>query len=264
MSLTFLEDRPVAISGIAKILHDQTGSEYLAGIWRDTVIEDLMWVLKLAAQPRPKPSRAPSWSWLSIEGHVANARDSKIGNVRVVVEITEINIDPPNSFGRVANGVLKLKVTGMLKVILDHTQHWDNSEKNPSLERYITYHDPSTGKSSQFSFRLDCSDWYKQGQELSKVIYLLPFCLWTYRVQGLLVIHPKEMKKGSYVRIGQYRQNLIGDGPPLLDKAKFNQPLWARYNWNDPKQNWESKITADDFVSTEWIDGEECGTIEIH
>jgi hypothetical protein len=42
--LTFPMDKLPAISGIAKVLHQQTSSHYLAGLWRDGLARGLRWI----------------------------------------------------------------------------------------------------------------------------------------------------------------------------------------------------------------------------
>ncbi|KAL4815266.1 hypothetical protein BDW67DRAFT_186054 [Aspergillus spinulosporus] len=65
-------DRLPAISATAKIVSQNMKSEYLAGIWRMTLMEGLLWYVR-GRPSRPRPAlgdrdwRAPSWSWASID-----------------------------------------------------------------------------------------------------------------------------------------------------------------------------------------------------
>ncbi|RBR10356.1 hypothetical protein FVER53590_12469 [Fusarium verticillioides] len=77
--LTFEEDRLVAFSGIARAVAESTGDTYLAGIWLETWMQDLLWVPDIAReQPaRVKPTTMgtqrmvlPSWSWMSFSGSI--------------------------------------------------------------------------------------------------------------------------------------------------------------------------------------------------
>ncbi|KAK4107505.1 HET-domain-containing protein [Canariomyces notabilis] len=96
-NLTFPTDKLVAISGIVRKIETVTGCEYLAGLWKESLITDLLWFA--AEQPRrrliaaqvegsakaasshPAPGKqsgrqipnliAPTWSWASLEGPVA-------------------------------------------------------------------------------------------------------------------------------------------------------------------------------------------------
>lgn len=100
--LSFPADKLPAVSGIARGLLAVRGSgggggggggggaagggasEYVAGLWREGLVGDLLWAASSAASssgmgimamPRPVPAvwRAPSWSWASVEGEVGYA-----------------------------------------------------------------------------------------------------------------------------------------------------------------------------------------------
>ncbi|KAK7752392.1 hypothetical protein SLS62_005730 [Diatrype stigma] len=68
-------DKLVAISAIAKEARAQfarlgaPSSEYLAGIWKHSLPEGLLWNLRDSGR-RPSSYRAPSWSWASVDGRL--------------------------------------------------------------------------------------------------------------------------------------------------------------------------------------------------
>ncbi|KAM0356685.1 hypothetical protein ACHAPK_008813 [Fusarium culmorum] len=69
--LTFESDRLVAFAGIAALYQNfaklPPGS-YLAGLWRQVLLEDLLWsVLDGRKVLPPQLYRGPSWSWASVE-----------------------------------------------------------------------------------------------------------------------------------------------------------------------------------------------------
>ncbi|KAK3396974.1 HET-domain-containing protein [Sordaria brevicollis] len=73
--LSFPSDKLPAISGLAHhMAKHRAGAYYLAGLWSDTLAEDLLWIRRCPAQ-RPiwkaQPQRAPSWSWASWDGELA-------------------------------------------------------------------------------------------------------------------------------------------------------------------------------------------------
>lgn len=68
--LTYAEDRLPALEGIAQLFGSVTGDDYLAGLWRSKLLEQIIWRV-----PRPKPrllllDDVPSWSWASIDGSI--------------------------------------------------------------------------------------------------------------------------------------------------------------------------------------------------
>jgi hypothetical protein len=67
-SLTFGRDTLPALSGLAKQwLSTHPNDTYLAGLWRSTLLTDLLWFTALSSSSRAQPWRAPSWSWASID-----------------------------------------------------------------------------------------------------------------------------------------------------------------------------------------------------
>ena len=67
--LTRVEDRLVAISGLAKRVQSCLDDEYLAGLWKGSLPSELLWCADLShGYPNRSSSyRAPTWSWASIE-----------------------------------------------------------------------------------------------------------------------------------------------------------------------------------------------------
>jgi hypothetical protein len=68
--LTDSDDKLVALSAIAQRLQRASGYTYLAGLWFQTLMFDLLWSASNAALNRQSKYRAPSWSWASVEGSI--------------------------------------------------------------------------------------------------------------------------------------------------------------------------------------------------
>lgn len=62
------EDKFSSISAVAKRAATILNDEYIAGLWRKTLLRDLYWVCMQGR--RPVWWQAPSWSWASIDGYV--------------------------------------------------------------------------------------------------------------------------------------------------------------------------------------------------
>ena len=65
------EDILVAISGIANILETTLNDQCVAGLWKRSLLEDLLWNSVTAV--RQFPLRAPSWSWASMKGEILHS-----------------------------------------------------------------------------------------------------------------------------------------------------------------------------------------------
>jgi hypothetical protein len=66
-ALTRLEDKLIALSGIATRISSDTGYHYLSGLWEETLLLDLLWrvdfdIHKEPLEPRLSNKLAPSWS----------------------------------------------------------------------------------------------------------------------------------------------------------------------------------------------------------
>ena len=78
-SMTVSSDRLAALSGYAKSVYLKSEASkinetqlrhYLAGIWSDSILDDVLWRCSYPWKYRPATYRAPSWSWASNDSHV--------------------------------------------------------------------------------------------------------------------------------------------------------------------------------------------------
>ncbi|OAQ60664.1 heterokaryon incompatibility protein [Pochonia chlamydosporia 170] len=119
-SLTFPNDKLVALSGIAKVLRPILQDEYVAGMWRRYLACELLW--NVTPYPEGTPLghgtyRAPSWSWASTTGAVAAGRpDIQAADVLITVESLGLEYSTDDNTGLIRSGWLRLR--GMLKQIL--------------------------------------------------------------------------------------------------------------------------------------------------
>lgn len=119
--ISVLDDRTLAIAGIAAEFQRELGGvRYLAGMWEGHLRDMLLWRVldteKLG--PRPLPSLAPSWSWLSVGRHVRLCASYMAGkgpgyvDENVNFEVLECWVTPASAavpLGRVSTSQLKVK-----------------------------------------------------------------------------------------------------------------------------------------------------------
>lgn len=79
LDLTKQSDKRMAIWGVAKRMRDTLDEDYVAGMWRDNLEEQLLWrVVDCNTTVRPKSLTVnPTWSWMSVHGAVRTAARSK-------------------------------------------------------------------------------------------------------------------------------------------------------------------------------------------
>ncbi|KAH9856368.1 heterokaryon incompatibility protein-domain-containing protein [Lenzites betulinus] len=118
--VAFPHDRLVACShGIARDLHRLLNTDYLAGLWRHTLLSDLLWFNTSATAP---PCRfeyiAPSWSWASAEGQVKMEPYVTAASDRIALsEVLRCEVEsraPWHPFGEVVGGSLVLRTPALI------------------------------------------------------------------------------------------------------------------------------------------------------
>ncbi len=73
--LTFLKDRLPAFAGVAEEFSLLTGETYVAGLWLKWIERQLLWMtMDNFTADISQPLRAPTWSWLSIDGAIEWSR----------------------------------------------------------------------------------------------------------------------------------------------------------------------------------------------
>ncbi|RYP90002.1 hypothetical protein DL770_003847 [Monosporascus sp. CRB-9-2] len=121
--LTYLSDKLVAISGVARWHKERSNDEYLAGLWRTYLETQLLWHVAAEDEkeggsfgPRPVEYVAPSWSWASVDkpvnyrvGFDVKRCDDEMQTWTQVITITRADIEPvsdENYFGQLKGGAL--------------------------------------------------------------------------------------------------------------------------------------------------------------
>lgn len=107
LQLTYESDRLPAIAALAdRMLQQRDGEDvYIAGMWRNSILQDLCWYHLRQIYPRPE-STTPSWSWASTKGSVMWADTAPLP----VVKVSDINftLTSPSNIGKVVDASIKL------------------------------------------------------------------------------------------------------------------------------------------------------------
>lgn len=134
-NLTYGSDRLVALSGIAARQHGATGDQYLAGLWRASLLHDLLWFVSAETMGYRPEWRAPTWSWASIDGKVsfrgshhsemaptATLANEQAGitfaaSYKEYVQVLQAETKPsgPDVFGPVDSGVIILSCAHIIR-----------------------------------------------------------------------------------------------------------------------------------------------------
>lgn len=126
LNLTRVSDKLPALSGLAqKLMQALPNKRYLAGLWEDSLLEDLLWVkLKISegGAPLTVSCPGPSWSWIAVDDavsfatgsqHNPNFTDPSTGNrcLRKYINIIAAHCELASTdrTGEVKNGVLTVE-----------------------------------------------------------------------------------------------------------------------------------------------------------
>lgn len=120
--LSEASDKLVACGALAEAFHRVLSSDYLAGLWRDTLLHDLLWrrapdAMSITDLVRPAEYRAPSWSWASVDGPVSMLPWDYGADAAAVAEILRCEVtlkDPELQFGELRGASIVLRAALIL------------------------------------------------------------------------------------------------------------------------------------------------------
>ncbi|ORY10210.1 heterokaryon incompatibility protein-domain-containing protein [Clohesyomyces aquaticus] len=219
---SFQKDIFPALQGLAKRMQRPAGPAYLAGLWEDSLLLDLLWVSR--GTRRPKEWRAPSWSWASVVGPITMYRRPKALNTVahiVRVETVPLGEDP---FGELKSGILEIKSC------CSHARiSWGREESAvPSGKLNLRFgNDHQSIKvhlgSRDHGYGLSMVPDYLWGQANGKMADGLDVCIFhmveEYSDHGLgttgrfLILRRKGLKAEEYERVGLLTCNGTKTGP---------------------------------------------------
>lgn len=181
--LSFESDRLAAISGLGKEIARRTGSKYVAGLWADNLLRDLLFERKArgTAQQRAEllrelPNDGPSWAWPAHPGgvewpHNLWNKNSKLDPGKTwKLECNggigfETTLAGSNIFGRVTQGVLKLrtKVISLSRLAVDciHTYPLlkeEERDQNALIVKILNAYSGELSRIASFRFSWDTNN----------------------------------------------------------------------------------------------------------
>jgi hypothetical protein len=235
--LSHASDKLPAISGIASLYAEGIGGGYLAGLWRDQLIEGLMW--QSLSYRRVSEYRAPSWSWASGDGIPATSKQNI--DYDEIAEIMDVNVTlkGSNPFGEVTDGWIKLRAPMVqLYMILDN---WDPEGPGHHLYdnniRVCTEKGNPKGTYSRFDFAFTADDAPQEAKKIAKSLegvdifslVILKACSWDRKAaddEGTYhsLIVKKVDGRDVYQRLGFLivDKETLGQEPEKQPKEEFS------------------------------------------
>ncbi|KAH7303634.1 heterokaryon incompatibility protein-domain-containing protein [Stachybotrys elegans] len=197
--LTFGSDRLPALAGVAFRQHQVTKEQYLAGMWKETLVSHLAWRLSHHHGPLKRPEwRAPTWSWTSIDSATSFGRYMNLKDKKQYVHVIEAWTTPsgPNQYGAIKDAAIVIGYSSLIGTRLAKKDH------NGIAQHHVRV------QSETFPVEVDCLD--EDGQEPDSSVYLLPVLSgWTgYRGSNIMPSNSENVASGDAGK-GQ-RQMVIG------------------------------------------------------
>ncbi|KAE9369738.1 HET-domain-containing protein [Stipitochalara longipes BDJ] len=191
------EDILVAISGIANIMENNLKDQYIGGLWRSTLLKDLLWSSRTPSSVRPFPLLAPTWSWASMKGPIFRSTVSE-GFCRRVLDFAQIMDIQIKTSGDERNGQIEngyLTIQGLLFDLLWNEEMYQLNVSRCNFKVNVELDDHIAGKSHR----------QKQGTKF----LCIPICMSENPciiLDGLVLeLAPHGYPEGHFMRIGTFR-----------------------------------------------------------
>jgi hypothetical protein len=162
--LTRPTDRILALSGLAKEYSAALDDEYLAGMWRKSLLTELLWSVQGISYPAPTSFQGPSWSWTSVNGVIdfkgqyGSEHGTKEQARAKVLECEPMLVEDSAPFGAVEENLSSLTLEARLLPALllppRASNSYDRAEENHAIVMKMS----EDGKTQQAKVNIDTSD----------------------------------------------------------------------------------------------------------
>jgi hypothetical protein len=231
-TLTFPRDKLIAISGVADYIRRETSCEYLAGLWKESLPQALLWQNPPTLKPRfqkagcqyfrekVKVYRAPSWSWASVDGpvnfgncvkdHEHSENWQSQLSTRCEILGCEVKCDSVDPCGQVSGGYIKIR--GPVKIATCEPSYGTMHHYDYNLAALLspkTNFDENRNKVQEAQEELnprDCMGVFDL-RELPKGRQI--WCLQITAAFGLMLV-PNIGEAGTFQRVGKCLQRCVG------------------------------------------------------
>ncbi|KAG8158616.1 hypothetical protein KVR01_011738 [Diaporthe batatas] len=186
--LTYGSDKLIAISALARAVCLDHPDVYLAGLWRESLIDGLMWC-RVGPGCKSGEYRAPSWSWASQDSKVMFSYSNERGDCDCVVTAFDVQTDESNTMGKVSGGFIKLRARAMGGIVMRTVE-----DKDEYQYRLVLWDDKSL---------ISCVAYMDDDDDI-KVKTVV--CIYISGISGLL-LRPVASEEGAYERLALENNN---------------------------------------------------------
>ena len=224
-NLTKSSDKLIALGGIARIIQNQTQDQYIAGMWRENLEDQLNWSRFYACGERITPYTAPTWSWASLKGCISYpeykdiiGQGQTLGRLCIDVHEVQVQYASTNRFGAIKEASLRLRCDFLYSGVIEvDFEGW----KTIHIDRHtITHPEPF--------ICFDCLNVDDKDETSFVNTYILPIRTGGARSTGLL-LEPTGRKKGQYRRLGYYSVEEVEHFAKGIKTANLVTLKWASH-----------------------------------
>ena len=208
--VTSSSDKVMALSAIARVYADANHDSYLAGLWRQNLIFQLLWKHEGGPEVvrRPQKYRAPSWSWLAVDGRLFKTGVSEHEWSADGAEVLDVQVVPKpgfTAFDAIQSG--SITVRGKMKLVRWHHRQWP-----PNIS--------GIGQHKLQSFRDADEEGWCDGEDACQEVWALLLCKkqeleaddeYSCHRGGLLL---QETGSGRFSRVGAFECHSFTDNTP--------------------------------------------------
>ena len=229
-NLTRSSDKLPAISGLAKMYGERLNDKYVAGLWQNSLIDNLLWRTFGRGVTRTTEYRAPSWSWASCDGMITF--NGPVNAIMGTIVGCEIGYKGLNPYGEVKSGSINLQAP-LIELFINEEIDPDNTgvpySKLPMVRT-------STGRPRGAHCHFDFEFFSKTVEEIKAFvqsfsdtkIYGLVLGTTTDSYETLyqtLVVTPLNGQPSTMRRLGLLSQNELDMGSQEAFDPSFPRPI---------------------------------------
>lgn len=198
--LTFNTDKLVAISGLAQLVKAKTGDEYIAGIWKSSLLAQVCYTTRSSASKRISPYAAPTWSWASIDDAIAfpyYIANEVLGYTSSVFG-TDVGHTSSNEFGQVLSATLHLSSRFVFRIEIVRYQSRDGDVGDNAEVKL------ASGKRMMITTYADERETIGSGSQVYFIAIHSRHIPASNSDETVGLILERTMKQGQYQRVGLF------------------------------------------------------------
>ena len=139
--ITYETDRLIALQGMANELQKGRNDEYRLGVWTGDLIQQVLWMMEVFAQPNSGLTTAPSWSWASKSGskHFSSIYPATGNNMAKKISIIDDSTLSVNGSLRKCSVSVEEVDFGCVRHYRWNTEHALNLEREAPIHHLMGY-----------------------------------------------------------------------------------------------------------------------------